>query len=123
MTDNTKLKLECYKDVTSLVNNMEYYNNQIETQLRKQVDIDLNKSTTDMTEDNDIDIDIRLACLTACVATNDWIKDCIKNYRVLLEKANLGIMPKSNKEKDNEAESTTTTIAETTEPQAQQSGF
>lgn len=108
-----KYKLESTKELTSLINNIEYYNNQIDELLKKEVDTNLNKFG--VSDSSDKDVDIQLACLTACLSTNDWIKDCIKNYKILIQKANLGIMPTAAKENKDETksepESTATTVS------------
>jgi len=88
--------LTCTDDLTSLIKNMEYYHAQINEVVKKEIDLNLNKY--DMDEAANSNVDIQLACLNACLATNDWITDCITNYRILIQKANMGIMPTANKE-------------------------
>ena len=88
--------LTCTDDLTSLIKNMEYYNEQINETVRKEVDLNLNKYGMDDAVDSNIDV--QLACLNACLATYEWVNDCIVNYRILIQKANMGIMPTANKE-------------------------
>ena len=99
-------KLSCTEDLESLIKNMEYYHTQINEVVKKEIDLNLNKY--DMDEAANSNVDIQLACLNACLATNDWITDCITNYRILIQKANMGIMPTANKENKDGTEGQTT---------------
>lgn len=103
--------LTCTEELTSLIKNMEYYHKQINDMVRKEIDLNINKFDMDAaTESN---IDIQLACLNACLATNDWITDCISNYRVLIQKANMGLKPTTDEERKNATESKSTTTETT----------
>ena len=99
-------KLSCTEDLESLIKNMEYYHTQINEVVKKEIDLNLNKY--DMDEAANSNVDIQLACLNACLATNDWITDCITNYRILIQKANMGIMPTASKENKDGTEGQTT---------------
>ena len=84
-------KVSCTKELLTLANNIEYYNKQIYELLNKEVN--LNTAKVGISDEGDRDMDIQLACLVAGIATNEWIQDCLNNYRILIQKANLGLMP------------------------------
>ena len=122
MASNSK-KLSITDDVLSLITNMEYYNKKIDILLRQQVDRDFDDNTKESLSDNKLDI--RLACMTACISTVEWIDNCIANYRALITKANE--ITDSSKLKINMEDNNETTIVSdkvtTTSPTTEQSTF
>ena len=122
MANNIK-QLAITDDVLSLITNMEYYNKKIDILLRQQVDRDFDDNTKESLSDNKLDI--RLACMTACISTVEWIDNCIANYRALITKANE--ITDSNKLKINMEDNNESAIVSdkvtTSSPASEQSTF